>query len=74
MLTRLFRCDYASLEEVVSVRPSVPSYFLTPNMAVFEGEKLPTDIVNDGTMSDDEAVASDVPTRYLFRYSRTYFD
>ena len=44
-----------------SVHPSVPSYFRTPNMAVFEGEKSSTDIVNNGTMSEDEVVASDVP-------------
>ena len=47
-----------------SVRPSVPSYFQTPNMAVFEGKKSSTDIVNNGTMSADEVVASDVPPRY----------
>ena len=34
-------------------------------MAVFEGEKLSTNIVNNGTMSDEEVVASDVPPQYL---------
>ena len=34
-------------------------------MAVFEGEKLLSEIVNNGRMSDDEVVASDVPPRYL---------
>ena len=34
-------------------------------MPVFEGEKSSTDIVNNGTMSDDEVVASDVRPRYL---------
>ena len=52
-----------------SVGRSVPSYFRTPNMAVFECEKSSTDIVNNGTMSDDEVVASDVPPRYLFTAS-----
>ena len=37
-----------------------------PNMAVFECEKSSTDIINNGTMSADEVVASDVPPRYLF--------
>ena len=35
-------------------------------MAVFEGEKLSSEIVNNGRMSDDEVVVSDVPPRYLF--------
>ena len=35
-------------------------------MAVFEGRKSSTDIVNNGIMSADEVVASDVPPRYLF--------
>ena len=35
-------------------------------MAVFEGKRSSTDIVNNGKMSDDEVVASDVPPRYLF--------
>ena len=48
-----------------SVRPSVPSYFRTTNMANFECEKSSTDIINNGTMSVDEVVASDVPPRYL---------
>ena len=34
-------------------------------MAVFEGKKSSNDIINSGTMSDDEVVASDVPPRYL---------
>ena len=35
-------------------------------MAIFESKKSSNDIVNNGTMSDDEVVASDVPPRYLF--------
>ena len=35
-------------------------------MAVFEGKKSSNDILNNGTMSADEVVASDVPPRYLF--------
>ena len=90
----LFRCDYASQWEVVSVRPSVrpsvPKYFWTTNMAVSMGKKSSIDIINigrirvtekieflpyvkvlnvnpsNGTMSDDEVVASDVPKRFLF--------
>ena len=34
--------------------------------AVLEDEKLWTDFINNGRMSDDEVVASDVPPRYLF--------
>ena len=30
-------------------------------MAIYEGEKQSTDIVNNGTISDDEVVATDVP-------------
>ena len=56
-----------------SVGWSVPSYFRTPNMAVFEGKKSSNDILNDGIMSDDEVVASDVPPRYLFIWIK-YFD
>ena len=46
------------------VRPSVPCYFWTTNMAVFEGEKSSNDILNNNTMSDDEVVTSHVPPRY----------
>ena len=48
-----------------SVGPYVPRYFRTTNMAVFEGKKSSNDILNNGTMSADEVVASDVPPRYL---------
>ena len=34
-------------------------------MAVFGGENSTTDVVNNGTMSHDEVVASDVPPWYL---------
>ena len=34
-LLSVIRCDYASLSEVVSVRPSISRYFRTTNMAVF---------------------------------------
>ena len=47
-------------------RLSVPCYFWTTNMAVFEGKKSLNDIIINDTMSDDEVVASDVPPRYLF--------
>ena len=49
-----------------SVSLSVPRYFRTTNMAIFESKKSLNDIINNGTMSDDEAVASDVPLWYLF--------
>ena len=35
-------------------------------MAVFEVDMSSTDIINKGTMNDDEVVASDVSPRYLF--------
>ena len=44
-----------------SIGPSVPRYFPTTNMTVFVGKKSSNDIINNGTMSDDEVVASDVP-------------
>ena len=49
-----------------SVCRSVPCYFWTPNIVVFEGEKSLTDIINNATMSDDEVVASFGPPRSLF--------
>ena len=49
-----------------SVGPSVPCYFRTTNMAVFEDKKSSNDIINNDTMCDDEVVASYVPPRYLF--------
>ena len=52
-----------------SVRRSVPRYFRTTNMAVFEGKKSSNDIINNDTISDDEVVASYVPPRYLFSIS-----
>ena len=36
-------------------------------MAGFEGKKSSIDIINNGTISDDGVVASDVPPRYLFQ-------
>ena len=50
-----------------SVRPHVPCYFRTTNMAVFEYEKSSNDIAINNTMSDDEVVASDVPSSVRFR-------
>ena len=35
-------------------------------MAAFASEKSSKVIINNGTMIDDEVVASDVPPRYLF--------
>ena len=35
-------------------------------MAIFESKKSSNDIIKDDTMSDDDVVASDVPSRYLF--------
>ena len=35
-------------------------------MAVFEDKKSSNDIINNGTMSDDGVVASDVPPGHLF--------
>ena len=62
--THLYKRSCPSVRR--SVGRSVPSYFRTPNMAVFEGKKSSNDIINNGIMSDDEVVASDVPPRYLF--------
>ena len=50
------------------VRPSVQSYFRTTNMAVYEGEKSSTDIINSDTISDDA-----VPPRYLFNGTYSLF-
>ena len=35
-------------------------------MAVFEGKKSSNDIIINGTLRNDEVVASDVPQQYLF--------
>ena len=43
------------------VGPAVPSYFWTLNMAALEDDKTLTDIVNNGTVSDDEVVAANEP-------------
>ena len=52
----VLRCDYASLQEVVSVcRPSVRRLV-----------QRYCRIINNGTMGDDEVVAPYVPPRYLF--------
>ena len=48
-----------------SVGPSVPRYFLTLKIEVFECGKS-SNVINNDTMSDDEVVASYVPPRYLF--------
>ena len=61
----VFRCDYATLKEVVFVRPSVPCCFRT-SLAVFYGKKSSNDIIINDTISDDEVVTSDVPPRYLY--------
>ena len=37
-------------------------------MAVCKAEKSSIDIMNNGTISDDEEAASDVPPRYLFLF------
>ena len=50
----------------LSVRRSVPCYFRTTNMANFEDKKSSNDVINNDTISDDEVVASYVPTQYLF--------
>ena len=49
-----------------SVGPSVPCYYWTINMAVFESKKSSKDIKINDTISDDEVVASDVPPHCLF--------
>ena len=48
-----------------SVRPSVPRYFQTSKIEVFECGQS-SNIIDNDTMSDDEVVASYVPPRYLF--------
>ena len=42
-------------------------------MVVFEREKSSTNMVNNGTMSDDEVAASDVPPRYLFLFCQPMY-
>ena len=49
-----------------SVGPSVPFYFQKSIMAVLKGEEISNDIKNNGKISEDEEVASDVPSRHLF--------
>ena len=47
------------------VRPSVgPS--VRPSRVIFEGKKSSNNIIDSDTLSDDEVVASYVPSRYLF--------
>ena len=47
---------------ILCYRPSVPSFFRTTNMAVFGEEKSSITIVNNSTKSEDEVVASNVPS------------
>ena len=77
-----FRCDCASLWEVEpfvrrSVRPSnstsvCPQLFLNDEYGCFESEKSSIEIINNGIMSDDVVVASDVSPRCLF-FSLSFF-
>ena len=48
-----------------SVGRSVSHYSKTTNVVIFEGYKSLNDMTINCTISDDEAVASDVPPRYL---------
>ena len=43
-------------------------------MALFECEKSSTDIINNGTISDDKVVASDTPPWYLFKVFSSFND
>ena len=45
---------------------SVPQYFQTSKIEVFECGKS-SNVINNDTMSDDEVVASYVPPRYLLQ-------
>ena len=45
----------------------VPFYLRTTNMVGFKGKKSSNDFIINDTMSEDEKVASDVPSRYLLR-------
>ena len=44
-----------------SVRPFVPCYFRTTNMVIFEGKKSSKYFITNDTLSDDEAIGSDIP-------------
>ena len=48
-----------------STRPSVGRLILNDINSCFGDKKLSTNVIKNGTMSDEE-VASDVPPRYLF--------
>ena len=54
-----FRCDYASIQEVVSVRPYVRI------SRVFKSKKSLNYITINVTMTNNKLLASDVPSRYL---------
>ena len=64
------RCVRRSVSSSIrpSLGPSIPCHFWTTNKAVFEGKKSSNDILNNGIMSKEEVVASDVPPRYLFQW------
>ena len=79
----LFRCDYASRKEVVSVRrivrppvrpsvnPYVPCYFLTKNMAVFEGNKSSNDINISGKRKSEKKKPGEIPISLSTRRSES---
>ena len=65
----IFRCEYASLYEVVSVclsihqsvHPSIPCYFLKKKIVDFDDDKSSNDKINNATIIDDEVVTSYEP-------------
>ena len=58
----IFRCDYSSLQEFMSVRPfRVISEQRKTMFPKVESHQI--DIINKDTLSEDEVVASDVPPR-----------
>ena len=56
-----------------SLPPSLPPvYFRMANMTVLEGDNSSNGIIINGTMSDDEVVASELPPRYLCKLVTTF--
>ena len=80
-MVHVFRCDYASLKEVVSVGrsvgpsagPCMPCYYRTTNVAIFEGEKSSNEIKINDTIINDDVVTSDVPPAELVFCKHTFF-
>ena len=72
----IFRCDYASLKDIESIRHSV-----RPSRVIYDRRKTPflsvknvNDIINNNAMTADEVVASDEPPYFQPKQKKRLVD